>query len=302
VGLENLEALAPCAPLHIPTALLCGAVFVCVGCTTPQQQGEKPMIEQVKSLCEAEAVRVEAMEGLCPLYYHYDGQHSPQGAAIFIKVDPLEVRAAYYGELGGTWDIDDWYGRRFAIPIPPNATKSAIAEYLRDDDTHAMIAEIAACYKEEQRGGEVHGTWDDAPVFEIPVELDTAAVFSTRDYLESFDQDFDPVEREAKVGGYILPLEDDEQLDRVCEEIRKDAEDAPYAAIFSDLTPHTIKKIAREICADWYETEGLPYNILPRGYCTDDCVLVLEPDARSRWVDGVLYVRSEDGAIYAVKK
>jgi hypothetical protein len=149
------------------------------------------MIEQVKSLCEQEAVRVEAMEGLCPLYYHYDGQHAPQGAAIFIKADPIEIRAAYYGELGGTWDIDDWYGRRFAIPIPPNATKAAIAEYLREEDTHALIAEIVACYREEYRFGELYWTWDDAPVFEIPVELDTAAVFSTRDFLDSLAQDFD---------------------------------------------------------------------------------------------------------------
>ncbi len=260
------------------------------------------MIEQVKILCEAEAVRVEAMDGLCPLYYHYDGQHAPQGAAIFIKVDPLEVRAAYYGELGGTWDIDDWYGRRFAIPIPPNATKAAIAEYLRDDDTHALISEIAACYREEYRGGEVHGAWDDAPVFETPVELDTAAVFSTRDYLESFDQDFDPEERYAKAGGYILPLEDDEQLARVVEEIRKDGEEAPHPAIFSDLTADTLEEIAREICKDWYDDEGLPYNILPRGYTADDCALVLEPDARDRWVDGARYVRDEDGAIYVIKK
>lgn len=260
------------------------------------------MIEQVKSLCEQEAVRVEKMEGLCPLYYHYDGQHAPQGAAIFIKVDPIEVRADYYGEQSGSMDMDDWYGRRFAIPIPPNATKAAIAEYLREEDTHALIAEIVACYREEYRGGEVHGTWDDAPVFEIPVEIDAAAVFETRDYLESFAQDFDPVEREAKVGGYVLPLEDDEQLDRVVEEIRKDGEDAPYAAIFNDLTLHTLKKIAREICKDWYDDAGLPYNILPSGYTADDCALVLEPDARSRWVDGVLYVRDEDDAIYVIKK
>ena len=258
------------------------------------------MIEQVKLLCEAEAVRVEEMEGLCPLYFHYDGQQAPQGAAIFIKVDPIEVRAAYYGELAGTWDIDDWYGRRFAIPIPPNATKPAIAAYLRDSDTHAMIAEIAACYREEYRGGEVHGTWHDAPVFEIPVELDTAAVFSTRDFLEAFDQDFDPEDRSAKVGGYILPLEDDEHLARTLEEIRKDAEDA--TAIFEDLTVHTLKKIAREICKDWYEEEGLPYNILPRGYTTDDCALVLASDACDRWVDGVRYVRAEDDSIYVIKK
>ncbi len=258
------------------------------------------MIEKVKVLCEQEAVRVEAMDGLCPLYYHYDGQHAPQGAAIFIKVDPPEVRAAYYGELGGTWDIDDWYGRRFAIPIPPNATKAAIAEYLREEDTHALIAEIVACYREEYRFGELYWTWDNAPVFEIPVELDTAAVFSTRDFLDSLAQDFDPVERCAKVGGYILPLEDDEHLARVVEEIRADAEEA--TAIIDDLTTYTLKKIAREICADWYDTEGLPYNILPRGYCADDCALVLEPDARSRWFDGALYVRAECGSIYMIKK
>ncbi|UXY13852.1 hypothetical protein N8I74_11015 [Chitiniphilus purpureus] len=100
-------------------------------------------------------------EEIAPVYCQYQGQSGPQPAYITIHPESESASAGYSSETGNGCPESIYHNRAYRVRIPADVRGTAIAEFLEDTDTQALISSIIAGYSCDWDGSNHRGSLND---------------------------------------------------------------------------------------------------------------------------------------------
>lgn len=104
--------------------------------------------------------RIEKLSGPAPLHAHYQGQHEPQPAYVYLYENGI-VDADYSGEIGNARPADEWHNRTLTWRITPFLSVAAIEELLTTDPVKGLLERVHAGHDTEWDGNNMAGTLTD---------------------------------------------------------------------------------------------------------------------------------------------
>jgi len=96
---------------------------------------------------------------LHPLFHQYEGQNTPQGAHIALRLDTGKIYADIDYNIGGGIDTDVWHGRELNWTINRNMTAAEINTLM--DDLHPLFDKIHSLMTVEWDGSNHRGRYID---------------------------------------------------------------------------------------------------------------------------------------------
>jgi hypothetical protein len=105
-------------------------------------------------------ILIDNLSGIAPLFHRYPGQTSPQPAYIEMTEDG-EVSADYSGEIGNAVPMYVWHGRTLRWSVPSDVRGEALAEFLADPETLALLERVHAGHVVDWDGNNHVGSLSD---------------------------------------------------------------------------------------------------------------------------------------------
>lgn len=163
---------------------------------------------------------IRASDEFAPLYYRHAGQSEPQRAALYIKADGTVTADINYQINCVTFDV--WHGRTRTVELSPSVSGAALADWLDNESTVALLARVVAGLTVDWDGNnEVGRLTDDAVAALDELEreaqdIDQIEVWQPGDWLNG-------VVSGGSVGDVDLTDKTDSELAAIAEEWTQEA-------------------------------------------------------------------------------